>query len=176
MGIIVKSINKQGNKIIDYSCELNSIPLTLTKEEIIEKIKAKEVDNARIQIYKDQTLIRVNLDKAEAKQRKTKSTDLKNTTTSNNISSNELMVEIAKEFNIKIIKPYLNRFFEKNPSLNEKVYTDENMDDKIRDMKLMAKFWLLVAKKQTELANIKIQETISNLEYKKYCLDNDLEE
>ena len=60
--IRVISINKQGNKIISYTCTDGKRNSDLTKEQLIEYIKRKQVSNARLQIYKGSSIVRVTED------------------------------------------------------------------------------------------------------------------
>jgi len=187
MGIIVTAINKQGNKIIDYSCELDGSPFKLTRDQMIKKINNKEVDNARIQVYKEQIIIRVNIEGAIKQKRKSKnsdnitsentsSTSKQNNKSSNSISSRELMVSIAKEFNIRNISPFMERFLEKHPALRTKTYTDENLYERVTDTKLITKFWVLVAQKQISDAKIKVDKELENYEFMLYCKQNGIHE
>lgn len=57
--ITIVGVNKQGNKILNYDCTDGSKSLKLTKDEVAELIKKKEVTNARMQIYKNNVIIRV---------------------------------------------------------------------------------------------------------------------
>lgn len=175
MGITVTSINKQGNKVINYTCDLNGNKLILDKEQLIQRIKNKEVDNARIQIYKDQVIIRVKTDSDDKNIKKERKSSGKKHKKEQDVSSRELMVTIAKEFNINNIMPYMERFFEKNPTLRNKNYTSENIKEKIEDMKKIISFWRLVAYKQIEQAAFKLSEQVSDMEYTQYCKDNNIE-
>lgn len=57
--IKVLNINKQGNKIISYTCTDGSKTLDLTKEQLSQYILQKKVLNATQQVYKGTTIIRV---------------------------------------------------------------------------------------------------------------------
>lgn len=60
--IKVISINKEGNKVIDYTCDNNGNLIDLTKEMLVNQIRANNVTNAKIQIYKEQVIIRTKDD------------------------------------------------------------------------------------------------------------------
>ena len=57
--ITVLKINKQGNKIISYTCTDGNTTLDLIKEQLLEYIDKKQVSNAKIQMYQGKTIIRV---------------------------------------------------------------------------------------------------------------------
>ena len=57
--INIISINKQGNKIISYTCTNGSETKNLTKEQVSKLIDKKQVSNATKQVYKGNTIIRV---------------------------------------------------------------------------------------------------------------------
>lgn len=172
--VTVESINKQGNKIKDYSCKCGDTLVSLTRDQLIEKIHKKEVTNARIQVYKGQTIIRVNLDD------KTKSSITSENTTKTEkkqpkqFTSQDLMNAIAKKYNVKYINEYSERFFDKNISLRDKIYSNENIEEKIKAMRKMNIFWRLVAYKQADLTFNSLLENLDNMEYELYCKENNI--
>ena len=172
MGIIVKSINKNGNKIIDYVCDRDGVEIRLTRDELIDKINNKEVDNARIQVYKGQVIIRANIDKGSEKSKQTSSK--KNTKTGDEYSS-EVLNRIASEFKIDHIEAYSRFFFENNTSMVNKLYTPENIGEKINDMREMVRFCRLVAVKQANERYEKYYRNLDELEFMDYCIKNNLD-
>lgn len=176
MAIVVKNINKNGNKIIDYSCELNGSKLNLTRDELIDKINNKEVENARIQVYKGQIIIRVNLENQDTSIKNSQSRDTKTKQSKEKgETSAELMIKISNDFNLKHIEEYSNFFFEKNPSLKDKEFTSENVGEKIEAFREMTRFWRLVALKQIDETYAKWNKDLDEVEYLMYCKDNNLE-
>ena len=172
MGIVVKTVNKNGNKIIDYICDKDGTEIRLTRDELIEKINNKEVDNARIQIYKDQVIIRVNNGTAGKTTRQSnKGTKEENKTE----TSADVMTRVANGFNIKHIPEYSNYFFQNNPTLKDKVYTGENVSEKANDMREMIRFCRLVALKQINDTYEHWNKTLDDIEYAAYCVDNNIE-
>lgn len=174
MGIIVKSINKNGNKIIDYQCELNGNPLALTRDELIDKINNKEVDNARIQVYKGQVIIRVNFEKQDDTTKNNNKTTKTSQSKEKPDNSADIMISIAKEFGVKYINEYTNLFFEKNPTLKDKEFTSANIGERIDATREMVRFWRMVAIKQAEDKANHWYKMLDELEYIKYCQDNNL--
>lgn len=66
--ITVLKINKQGNKILSYTCTDGKNNKDISKEQLIQYIDAKQVTNAKKQIYKGSTIIRVKeIDTAKPK-------------------------------------------------------------------------------------------------------------
>ena len=57
--ITIISINKQGNKIISYTCTNGAEIKNLTKKQVSELIDKKQVSNATKQVYKGNLIIRV---------------------------------------------------------------------------------------------------------------------
>lgn len=60
--IKVLSVNKQGNRIISYTCTDGSRTIDLTKGQLSNYISNKQVINATQQIYKGNTIIRIKSD------------------------------------------------------------------------------------------------------------------
>lgn len=62
--IEVLEVNKQGNKIISYTCDDGSTDKVkyLSKEELIHEIENNNVSNARLQVYKGKLIVRVHKD------------------------------------------------------------------------------------------------------------------
>ena len=58
--IQVLKINKHGNRISSYTCTDGSKTLDLTKEQLINFIDRKMVNNAKKQVYQGKTIIRVD--------------------------------------------------------------------------------------------------------------------
>ena len=58
--ITVLKVNKQGNKIISYTCTDGAQTLDLSKEQLCGYIDKKMISNARIQIYQGNIIVRVN--------------------------------------------------------------------------------------------------------------------
>lgn len=58
--IQVLKINKHGNRIVSYTCTDGSKTLDLTKEQLINFIDRKMVNNAKKQVYQGKTIIRVD--------------------------------------------------------------------------------------------------------------------
>lgn len=57
--IKVLNINKEGNRVKSYTCTDGSSTAELSKEQLISHINNGNVSNARIQVYKGNTIIRV---------------------------------------------------------------------------------------------------------------------
>lgn len=59
--IRVLSINKQGNKVVSYTCinKVNNFKGNIYKDELVGYIKQGMVENASVQVYKGQTIVRV---------------------------------------------------------------------------------------------------------------------
>lgn len=57
--IKVLNINKEGNRVRSYTCTDGSSTAELSKEQLISHINNGNVSNARIQVYKGNTIIRV---------------------------------------------------------------------------------------------------------------------
>lgn len=55
----VISVNKEGNRIVNYTCAINNSITILNKDELKTLIKQGRVSNARIQNYKGSEIIRV---------------------------------------------------------------------------------------------------------------------
>lgn len=180
--IKVVSINKQGNKVINYSCLVNdSEQISLTKDELVEKINNGEVCNARIQIYKGQVIIRPNLEnkdsnkseKSKKKETKQKSTSKETKGYEGNVTSEKLMDVLADVFGIVQYKEeFTQRFFERHPDLVNKQFSSSNLNDKLRAMKAMSDFWKLVAYNQADRTYKIMMESIDNMEYEAYCKEN----
>lgn len=58
--ITVLKINKQGNKIISYTCTDGGQTLDLSKEQLCGYIDKKMVSNAKIQVYQGNIIVRVS--------------------------------------------------------------------------------------------------------------------
>lgn len=57
--IKVLNVNKEGNRVKSYTCTDGSSTAELSKEQLISHINNGNVSNARIQVYKGNTIIRV---------------------------------------------------------------------------------------------------------------------
>ncbi len=57
--IKVLSVNKEGNRVKSYTCTDGSSTAELSKEQLISHINNGNVSNARIQVYKGNTIIRI---------------------------------------------------------------------------------------------------------------------
>lgn len=57
--IQVLKVNKQGNKIVSYTCTDGATVLDLTKEHLIKYINNKQVINAKVQMYQGKPIVRV---------------------------------------------------------------------------------------------------------------------
>lgn len=57
--IKVLSVNKEGNRVKSYTCTDGASTAELSKEQLISHINNGNVSNARIQVYKGNTIIRV---------------------------------------------------------------------------------------------------------------------
>lgn len=185
--IKIISINKQGNKIIDYSCESDGAQISLTKEQLVEKINNKEVSNAHIQIYKGQTIIRVNLGdkpKREVKNKDIASENRSKTRKESNkpgdikigasVTSEQLMKVIADVFKISHFEQFSERFFDRNKDLVGKEFDNNNTNDKVKAMRKMVTFWKMVAYKEADLTLNILMESIDNMEYEAYCKENNI--
>lgn len=167
MGIIVKSINKNGNKIIDYICESNGKLINLTREQLINQINDRKVDNARIQVYKGQIIIRIKQDEQG------KITEKKERQTNKDKTVADLMKEVAKSFNVDYVEQYSNVFYETNPELKDKDMPDT--EERVEITREIVRFWNMVALRQLEMKYNKWNEEIDNMDFKIYCLKNNLD-
>lgn len=173
MGIVVKSVNKNGNKIVDYTCERDGQELKLSRDELIDKINNKEVDNARIQVYKDQIIIRIANGTSGKTPRQSNKGTRDETKTE---TSADVMNRVANGFNIKHIPEYSNYFFQTNPTVKDKVYTVDNISEKASDMREMIRYCRLVALKQINDTYENWNKTLDDIEYMEYCKENNIEE
>lgn len=56
---VITSINKSGNKVVSYTIKDNTSETDVSKDDIISLIEGGQIENAKIQIYKEQKIIRV---------------------------------------------------------------------------------------------------------------------
>ena len=57
--IKILNVNKQGNRIISYTCTDDNQTSELTKEQVIQLIKNKQISNATLQYYNNKPIIRI---------------------------------------------------------------------------------------------------------------------
>ena len=58
----VLRVNKQGNKILSYTCTDGTKQGDITKDQLVEHIKRKNVSNARVQVYNGTVIVRITDD------------------------------------------------------------------------------------------------------------------
>lgn len=94
--IKVLNINKQGNRIVSYTCTDGSKTLNLTKEQLSQYILQKKVLNATQQIYKGTTIIRVKEVPQQMHNSKTVATGVKKEINKNTNKSTYIKIEYLR--------------------------------------------------------------------------------
>lgn len=180
MAYRVLSINKEGNKIIDYTCDYNGKEVHLTKDRIIQEINNKCVENAKIQNYKGQIIIRVDLDGVEKKTRKTYQHKTEKQTTAKQNDKYEIEYESMLE---QMFKEYCLDGFDKYKSVYFKAHSEQvgkkvkttDYRKRLDTLVEMSNFCELVRNREYNLAKDRLAKQFDSLEYKAYCQENNIE-
>lgn len=76
--ITVLQVNKQGNRILSYTCTDGKTNKDISKEQLIQYIDAKQVTNAKKQIYKGQIIVRVKTNNNKGNTKSERNNTVKN--------------------------------------------------------------------------------------------------
>lgn len=110
---------KNGNKVVYEVTSDSGETQQLSKDEIIIEIQNKRIANARIQVYKGQTIIRVKGKVPNKKQTEVKTDDRKA------ILALDLFKNIAKAFGVRVIEEALALGFDKYELDEEISFSDK---------------------------------------------------
>jgi hypothetical protein len=160
--LTIKNKVKQGTKVY-YTCtDENNSSKSYTKDEIVEAIKQGKVSNARLQYYKEQTIIRVkddipvqnsNGDKVEKQVRQS----------NKKIYAIDIFKQLMKEFHIQDEEEALSLAF-------DKYSFDLDLEIDVNNKELLTKIRYIIA------SDLKIQADKENdkklAEYKETYLRN----
>lgn len=180
MAYRVLSINKEGNKIIDYTCDYNGKEVRLNKERLIQEINSKCVENAKIQNYKGQIIIRVDIDGAEKKTRKPRQA---NSNVKHNdkvkyeyeTSYDSLLSQMFDEYKLVGYDKYKSVYFKAHPEQLDKSIKSTDYRNKLNTLIEMSNFCELVRNREYSITKDKLTKSFDTLEYKAYCQENNID-
>lgn len=176
MAYRVLSVNKEGNKIIDYTCDYNGSEVHLTKERLIQEINNKCVENAKIQNYKDKIIVRVDIEGDEKKTRKVKQINSNKNRDTHETSCYDLLLQMFDEYSLNCFDKYKEVYFKAHAEQINKKIKSTDYREKLNIIIEMQNFCEIVRNREYNITKERLAKAFDNLEYKAYCQENNIVE